>query len=85
MAPEISQNGWVGYEKREGEPETMAVYFYCGNPQARQKILSRLGNFQTEEQAGDFTVRVATDARKSGGDKNWFLKVIDSVVPKVAA
>jgi len=81
----VGQIGWFGYEKKEGESSVLSVYFYCGTPAARQKVLTKLEQSKIGKiEAPDLEVRVTCDAAESPGDKSWFLRVFDTLVPKAS-
>ncbi len=77
---------WFGYEKREAESPALAIWFYCGTSAAKQKLLAKLERSKVGKiDHLDLDVRVACDAAESLGDKGWFLKVFDALVPKTSA
>jgi hypothetical protein len=61
----------------------LAVYLYCGSAVARQQVIAKLSGFEFENSEG-FFVRVTCNAARSPGDRRWFVKVFDALVPKRA-
>ena len=42
VRPRWSNVGWFGYQGEEGEPPSLAFWFYCGSGETRRKIASKL-------------------------------------------
>jgi hypothetical protein len=80
-APSSAQIGWIGYESKAGESPVLAVYLYCGSAPARQQVIAKLSGFASENSEG-FAIRVTCSAARSPGDRRWFAKLFDALVPK---
>jgi hypothetical protein len=87
LEPERDIAGWFGYESGDPFGPRLAVWFYCGNsdgikPAARDHIKKLLRNVGFEERAfreHDNCLHLFCKAEESGGDAEWFTKVLTAL------